>query len=238
MNQWVIIPKNPLVSFYLPSSNEISSKTNNKSFTISLVSRIQTFRLIQKELKKRQIDSWIPKSPAQKDFVYMLYSDAKGYEKWMSLGSGSTAFSLSYPLIKGTKVLISDNKNKTNNFLKDNGSKQEVKSDGNAVSILMNLNVKWLGITKITKIDNKFKGFKVSTEFDIYETRPYPWIHLIKLYTTDPNISVFIKMRKGTYYDTNNPYSNVKNIINERRQRRFFRKITKNFSGINRSSYK
>ena len=252
-DSWVIRPdqyQNPLVSYVYPTSNNvgyIGAPIRMKSYTISLAPRIRAFRAIEEQIGKRYIDRWTPKNGAQKDFVYLLYSDAAAPSP-VSAGVAATAFSLSHPaiseLINNMRIFITDNINHANQFLRDNSSRQKVIMDNNPnklasqtghyVSIIMNLKLKWIAPALPTRIGNIFKGFKIlSPNFDIVESEPYEWEHLIRLYTSNPQISIFIKMKESTHYNPQDPYEEIRGITSKRRSRYFYDTVKQKYSAIN-----
>jgi hypothetical protein len=247
-DKWVIHSQdfaNPLVQFKLPTSNQLSylgPPTRNSSFTVSLAIHQRTLRLIQTQLGKRWNSHWIAKTGAQKDLIAYAYSDATAPSPF-GAGSQYTAFSLDYPavppLIKDMKVKVGQDSKEVNDFLQREGSqlrlKEFNKAPGNyGVAIMANMKLKWKALTTPTTIKNRYAGFTVSPpNFDITELDPdLTEDYLIRLYTTDPNISIYIRMVGLVHYSSADPYHLVKSIRNKRRQRYFYDSVKSRFSSV------
>jgi len=245
---YVIFPQdfaNPLIQYKLPQSNEIGylgPPTRNSSFTVSLAVHQRVLRLIQAKLGKRWNSKWIANTGAQKDLVFYAYDDATAPSPF-GAGSQYTAFSLDYPaippLIKDMKIKIGKDSKEVNEFLQREGSKLRLKEfqqkpGSYGVAITVNMKLKWRSSTKPTIIKNRYTGFTVpSPNFDITELDPnLTQDYLIRLYTSDPNISVYIRMVGLMQYSTEDPYHLVKSIRNKRRQRYFYDSVAIRFSGI------
>ena len=110
----------------------------------------------------------------------------------------------------------------------------EQKPGNHGVAIMANMKLQWKASTVPTMIKNRYAGFTVPRpNFDITQIDPdLTEDYLIRLYTTDPNISVYIRMVGLVHYSTEDPYHLVKSIRNKRRQRQFFDSIAPRYSGV------
>lgn len=225
---------NPLISIYnpwtqsltpaVPGGDLVPWRTNTQTFGITLPARIRAFHTIGEALKKPIMGEylyegdWAFHTPAQHDFKFFI----SRFKPYISIE-------------EGTKISISSDANKINEFFRRHGSKARMQyfdpDAGYGVGLLSQMTYGWMRPALPASLLNKYKGIEFTAGYEILESKDNFHLPLIRIRTSEPNITAVIKM-VDPHYKASNPYQVVFNFLNNRRWRHFYRPITRNYTSL------
>lgn len=224
---------NPLISIYNPYTQSLTPevpggdlvpwRTTTPTFGISLPARIRAFNLIGQALKKPIMGEylyegdWAFHTPAQHDFKFFI----SRYKPYISIE-------------KGTRVKISSDYKDINDFFRNHGSGARMDyfnpEAGYGVGLVTQMTYGWMRPASDGLV-GPYKGVEFVNGYEILESKDNFHLPLVRIRTTEPNITAVIRMADPRY-DLSNPYGVIFNFLNYRRWRHFYRPITQNYNKL------
>lgn len=246
---------NPLISTFNPWDTKFSpnndyqlspAESARASSTLTIPMRVKALYLLKEYIQRgdkgdrdiwRAENDWQFTTPAQNDLKWMAYQ----YKIFNTVESSM-------------KISVNSDVKNVNKFLSENGANWKINmmGEGMAVSIVNNFWYNFMfpptGGKEIKTNYGRFKAFTFprSTNpfplghrrpenisgYQILEAKNNFHLHLIKIRTADPEISIYIRMAVPSYNEQTDPYAMKFEWDNWRRERNFYRDITRNYTSL------